>query len=196
MPSDLLMLAVRYLSNELPDDELAAFEDLLECDQAAREAVADAVALSLAVSRLPQSMGPERVLPLHRRRVGPGKVVALAAAACLLIALGLALTLGRGRGGGDAELAVVPVESSPAPPESVALAWSGLLESEDLELTAQNELPAWLDEPISLAAATAVGDGGLTASSTRDDELLPCWLVEAASLGESAALPGTGPREN
>ena len=41
--SELLLLAVRYVDDELSSDEMAAFESRLAQDQAAREAVALAV---------------------------------------------------------------------------------------------------------------------------------------------------------
>ena len=48
-PDDLSWLSFRYVAGELSGDELAAFEQRLEVDQAAREAVAEMVELTTAV---------------------------------------------------------------------------------------------------------------------------------------------------
>ena len=93
MPSDLLLLAVRYISNELPDDELAAFEGLLADDQAAREAVAEAVELTVAVSRLPATSLD--LLPMRPKRRVFSPIRLGLAAACLALAVGLALQYGQ-----------------------------------------------------------------------------------------------------
>jgi len=195
MSSDLLLLAIRYLSNELPDDELAAFENRLASDQSAREAVAEAVELTLAVSRLPATTGDTLTLPRRRwsRRVRLG--LAVAAAACLLVAVGLGISRVRVA---EPEAPEALVGLGPGQPASVALAWSGLVQADEADAAHQAELLVWPEDSIALALAAApvTGEGGGAGPSALEDELLPRWLVEAASLGETTGLPGTGTREN
>jgi anti-sigma factor RsiW len=189
MPSDLLLLAVRYISNELPDNERAAFESLLADDQAAREAVAEAVELSLAVSRLPATSLDLLPMPPQRRVF---RLVRLGlAAACLALATGLAVQYGRVV---DPEPANDLTVTRPNPPEAVAIAWSGLRQSGEIDLVSHSELLAWLDEPMASALPDLQSNGG----SAVDDELLPHWLLEAASLRDTPGPTGTGTgtREN
>jgi hypothetical protein len=77
---ELEWLAFRYISNELPADEVELFEQRLAHDQAAREAVAQAVQLSLAVAGAGGGVAPLR-RPAYRTIVRW-----LAAAAAVLIA--------------------------------------------------------------------------------------------------------------
>ncbi len=158
MPSDLDLLAVRYVANDLPDDELAAFESRLADDQAAREAVAAAVELTLAVAQLPAT-SLERLpfRPRPRVCVFPLGRVGLAAA-CLALAVGLALQYGWRTERNPVD---VPVVASSNPPEAVAIAWSGLRQSGELDLVSHSELLAWLDEPIALASADPQAPGRL-----------------------------------
>ncbi|SIN99570.1 hypothetical protein SAMN05444166_1959 [Singulisphaera sp. GP187] len=187
MPSDLLLLAVRYISNELPDEEMAAFERLLADDQAAREAVAEAVELTVAVSRLPATSFDQ--LPFRPRRRGFSPMRLGLAAACLGSVVGLALQYGHvadPRPANDSALA------HPNPPEAVAIAWSGLRQSGEVDLVSHSELLAWLDEPI----ASASPDFPTPSALALEDELLPHWLLEAASLREDSGTTRSGTREN
>src|SRR3954468_7171783 len=142
MTSDLLLLAVRYIAGELPDDELAAFESRLERDQAAREAVAQAVELAGAVAQLPPATADVSSMPRPRRL--PLRMAAVAAAACLVIAAGVVL---RARHETPASPQAPPVTAT-NPPGSVALAWSGLRQSGEIDVDTHSELLAWLDEPV------------------------------------------------
>lgn len=56
MMSDLNILAVQYALGELSGVDAASFEQRLETEQAAREALADAVLLMSAVRELPQEV--------------------------------------------------------------------------------------------------------------------------------------------
>jgi hypothetical protein len=185
MASDLFLLAVRYIAGELPDDELAAFESRLEHDQAAREAVAQAVELAGAVARLPAAT-PD-LLPTIPPRKRWQRVGALAAAACLAVAAGVVL---RPRHEPHPSPAI-PSAGAPAPAESVVLAWSGLRQSGEIDLVSHSELLAWLDEPAGppLADVLVPEPGGT------EEEGLPLWLLEATSLREPSPREG-GAREN
>lgn len=187
MPSDLLLVAVRYVANELPADELAAFESLLAHDQSAREAVAAAVELTVAVSSLPETSLD--LLPLHPKRRWLRPVQLGAVAACLAGAVGLALHFG---GAVEPEPAAVPPVASLDQPQQVALAWSGLRQTGEVDLVSHSELLAWLDEPIGSASPDLQPSG----SSAVEDELLPRWLLEATSLDEAPGLSEAGTREN
>src|SRR6478752_6220333 len=94
MASDLLLLAVRYIAGDMPDDELAVFECRLGHDQAAREAVAQAVELAGAFAQLP-SATPE-LLPIAGPRLRLKPMAIAAAAACLVIAAGVTFYSRRG----------------------------------------------------------------------------------------------------
>jgi hypothetical protein len=74
-PRDLEWLAFRYVAAELPDDERRWFEEVLAEDQAAREAVARAVELTISVdgslrgpsvTSSPQHMAHPVTLPPRR----------------------------------------------------------------------------------------------------------------------------------
>src|SRR5690348_17135160 len=88
MNSDLQTLALRYALGELGGADALAFESRLEVDQAAREALADAVILSSAVRQLPR---PARVASPARkpadRRSRVAAMLACAAAGLLLVVL-------------------------------------------------------------------------------------------------------------
>ncbi|WP_406700642.1 transposase [Singulisphaera sp. Ch08] len=189
MPSDLLLLAVRYISNELSDDEMAAFERLLADDQSAREAVAEAVELTLVVAQLPATTPDLLPLRAKRRLYRPMRLGL--AAACLGAVVGLTFQYGRFA---DPNPAVDPsiANANPNPPEAVAIAWSGLRQTGEIDLVSHTELLAWLDEPIASPSADLPSVG----ASALEDELLPRWLLEAASLRETPETSGAGTREN
>src|SRR5690349_1799740 len=117
MASDLLLLAIRYIACEMSEDELAAFEQRLEHDQAAREAVAQAVELAGAVAQLPGT-NADTLLMVRPRRPWR-RMASLAAAACVALAFGIAL-----RSRTPEPPPSVPTVAAPlAPSGSVALAW-------------------------------------------------------------------------
>ncbi len=92
--SDLNWLAFRYVSGEMPDAELATFEQNLAESQPAREAVAAAVLLAQAVALAADTAaGPQRELvtagPALRRPTWRGRLAwALAGAAASLLFVG------------------------------------------------------------------------------------------------------------
>jgi hypothetical protein len=85
MNTDLQTLAIRYALGELAGADALAFETRLETDQAAREALADAVILSSAVRQLPhpdRSTTPVRQPAARRSRIA---AMVTCAAACLMV---------------------------------------------------------------------------------------------------------------
>jgi anti-sigma factor RsiW len=174
--TDLCWLALRYVSGELDRDQAEAFERRLDQDQAAREAVAEAVALAGAIAALPPA-GPS-ILPMPKARRPFRAVVAilgLAAAACLA-------WLFAGPHG--------PPAPSPAPEDEVAagaikpsasvtLAWSKLQQEGAGEDVEANELLAW----NGAVPGTPEAEVASTAESEEaSDHGLPLWLLDAASL--------------
>jgi hypothetical protein len=83
--SDLAWTAFRYISNEMPADEAAAFELRLAADQESREEVARAVELTQTMARIPQSVPqPATVRPWRQRLswMTAGAAVCLAVMLC------------------------------------------------------------------------------------------------------------------
>lgn len=142
MGSDLMWLSFRYVTGELPEAEALAFEDRLAAEQAAREAVAEAVALVGSVASLPDST------PTSWRHSAWHPIRWTAGAAALAASLALAVALrDRDR----------PNRVS----DSVALAWSDLREPAQIDLgvegtdeAAASEVdtpPSWMFEAATLA---------------------------------------------
>jgi hypothetical protein len=168
--SEILWLAFRYVAGEMGPDEAESFEHRLDRDQAAREAVAQAVELAGAVAALRPESIPTLTLPRRRPlRIILG-LAALAAAACLSW---LAFTPRAGE----------PLAASPkvTPSATLTLAWS----------TLRQEREADKDETSALLAS----NDDLPALSESDDSVdsgLPLWLLDAASLAgrpDHAAAP-------
>jgi hypothetical protein len=147
---DLHWTAFLYISGDLPPDEASTFEDRLLDDQAARDAVADAVELAGALA----IVGPE--FRQRRRRIGRRVLigaVSLAAAACVALAIVPRLMPSRS-------------DRPDASASDLAIAWSSLradaepgpvaefVENEDeengVEPSTDRALPSWL-----LTAASA-----------------------------------------
>lgn len=156
---DLPWLAFRYVAGELDAAAAEAFERRLDEDQAAREAVAEAVSLLTTVEAAVSLPAPAYRL---RRRLTRWTLAAtgLAAAAGLLIGISL-LQGNRPRSSG-------PIN------ERVVLTWSNLI---------QDETEEWLSvvdehtiEPPPVVAVSSVPEAGETG------DVFPAWLLEAASL--------------
>lgn len=181
---DLFWLAFRYVAGEMDADESAAFEDRLAHDQTARESVADAVALTEAVTRAASTTTDRRPLRRSFGRKRLAAVLAMAAAVAIVSLVGY--------------LSTKPRESTPAvpthlgPEESVALAWSGLHQPDEGAAVAHVELMAWLDDPIAPGEPSAAPLDFTDA----DEESLSPWLLEAASLRAGTAPGGSGTLEN
>jgi anti-sigma factor RsiW len=176
--SDVCWLALRYVSGEMGPDEAEAFERRLDQDQAAREAVAEAVALAGAIAALSPADRVVLPSPLARR---PFRMVvgglALAAAASLAWML-----VGPNTWSSKAPVRVGEphvAAGTARPSVLVTLAWSEFRQEREAEESGANELP---DLPeADLAPPAEVDDAS--------DHGLPPWLLDAASL---AGRPGTG----
>lgn len=164
--SESAWLAIAYVCGELSAEEASAFEERLEHDQEAREALAEAVELAGAVAQLPPDL--DRVL-----RPRGGRVVTrlprwvLSAAAALVLAL-----LGSGafylmNGRADSQR-----RGSSA--TALALAWSGVHRDE----ANNDELLDWLEVPGAPEGLEVAGHDGVEAA----DGDVPDWMVAAAAL--------------
>jgi hypothetical protein len=183
--TELLLAAVRYYLDEMPDAERQAFEGLLDRDQRAREALAEAVELAQAIASFPPTAVGVR--PAGRR--GTRAAVRLLAAAAVLLAIGLGLWVQKGgdRGRQGADVAVAR-QAEPA----VALAWSGLRQTGAVDIVSHSDLVAWLEEAPAASEAEAIPGETLGP----DDSALPPWLLAAASLPPTAPVGTEVPREN
>jgi hypothetical protein len=159
---DLAWLAFQYVAGELTRPEHEAFEQRLDHDQSAREAVAQAVALVEALGTRP---APIR-FPIRR------VAAVLAMAACLLVGVGFWF-----------RPTSQPRSDSPgtSAPDSVAQTWSNLRQDAEAD---RHESLAWLDETS--------GDADAEEEADADLGVPPGWLLDAASLPNSspAASPG------
>ncbi|MDR3636510.1 MAG: hypothetical protein P4L84_22090 [Isosphaeraceae bacterium] len=179
--SELTWLAMSYVCGDLPAEDVAAFEQRLEQDQAAREAVALAVELAGAVAQLPPDQGPR----LRPRR--PPALAALPrwagiAAAVLLLALAA---------GGLTRLpeSVMKTRHPGAPSPGLALAWSGVHRDE----ADTDDLLDWLDVPSSSAEASYLA---AIDSSDAADAGIPDWMLEAALLNGGVPVDQPARKEN
>lgn len=181
--SELSWLALNYVCGELSADEAATFEQRLEHDQVAREAVAEAVELAGAFAQLPVS--DLDVLPLPRRLISRAVPRwAGLAAAVLLFAIGVRAFWLHSDGDAEARRFVVPTSA-------LALAWSGVHEGEAEAET--DNLLQWLDSP-SVASDTQYV-AALDASEATEAGV-PDWMLEAASLGGGQAAEQPVRKEN
>lgn len=183
--TDLLLAAVRYYLDDLSDVERQAFESLLDRDQRAREALAEAVELSLAIDAL----SPAAFSPRPARRWGAPVAVRLLAAAAVLLAAGLGLWA---QSHARRDRPPVDVAAAKRPEPAVALAWSGLRQTGAVDMVSNSELVAWLEESPAPSEADALPGESLGP----DDSALPAWMLSVASLPPTTE-PGTeSPREN
>ncbi len=202
---DLDWQAFRYISAEMPSDEVAQFEEQLSTDQRSRESVARAVELAeaLAVATADRSSGVDQwfAQPIRRAglawwaRVGWIGVGAAATLACVL--------LFRTTGGTDQSNATAreqsgkpaggPVVDDPQAVE-LALLWSHTrdetsLTSDDMASSGLAIAPFdALDESISAVRGDAAevpdstcGTDHLAESQTDPIEAAPTWLLAAVA---------------
>lgn len=187
-----LLLAIRYIDGELSGDEHSAFENRLAQDQGAREAVAEAVELSLCVARLSDASCDVRPLARVRRSGIQIHWKVLAAAACLFLALGLALLAGRRPLPVPSQVHVAAVPGRSA---EVAIAWSGLRQTGEVDLISRTELLAWLDDSSASPSSDLVGPGVSEGEGGEDGSLSP-WLLEVTRLHQPSSPTRSGLGEN
>ncbi len=162
---DLAWLAFQYVAGELTSLEHEAFEQRLDHDQSAREAVAQAVALVEALGTRPATVR----FPMRR----VAAMLAVAVAACLLVGVGSWFN-STGEPRSDAPGASTLASAS------VAQTWSNLRQDAEAD---RHELLAWLDEFSA--------DMESESESEADTGNPPGWLMDAASLPNgSATSPG------
>ena len=168
-PDDLHWDAFRYVSGALTAPESALFEERLDHDQGAREAVAAAVALVSVLARIDDP----RTIPISPPvRHVPRRLLTWAAsgvAASLLAVVASHFLAPRH----DAATGVTPARA-------VALTWSNLLRDEDPPA----ERLALLDDVPGASEFES------------DDRALPGWLVAAAVLHDSVPTAASARREN
>lgn len=167
---DLDWQSFRYVSDEMSEAEVSRFEALLGEQQAAREAVADAVALMYALDRLrpsPEVASPRRV---HRGWMQPA-VWLTAAAACLLAVF----------------LAVQSVRHDPHVPgveaaemDSLARAWTSTALSDTTGPLPNHSGESDLEFPETIAVFES--DEPIAVLSSEEDETTlapPQWMMAA-----------------
>jgi hypothetical protein len=175
--ADLHWRALRYVMGELGPDEAEAFERRLDEDQAAREAVAQAVELAGAIAAQ-EPAAPVLPLRLGSRRPVPTVIAGVALAAAAALAWFVVLP------GGPA--CRMPIRNDAAtgvfkPTETVTLAWSTLREECDIDQEPDDAgiLLAWNDELPPMELGEEASEPGP-----------PPWLLDAAALaGRSGPVP-------
>jgi hypothetical protein len=161
--SDLLLLAFRYVSGELPAQEAATFEERLAGDQDACEALADAVELCevVAIGAADSVMAPARSSRPSRRKAAAVLAGSLASVAAI-VAVGTQLA----DRGADREQRYAAHQAS-----SLLSMWRHLrnqegdgndrdLDEDGSNVEASDEIPDWM----FTALATTAGDEAIIPS--------------------------------
>lgn len=159
--ASLSWLAFQYVNEELSPLEAEAFEERLACDQAAREAVAEAVLLCQAVAA-----GEKVELPAQRRTwLWPASWAAVGAAACLAVSM---LIPPDSR---EPDQHAAQTSAADAASADLALIWaqSGVLD--------EMSLMEPVDEDLGLV-------GGVRELDPSVD--VPAWMLEALYGGEDS----------
>jgi len=179
--NDLRWRAFAYISEEMPVDDRAAFEELLAVDQTAREAVAEAVAFNATV-RAACTVEVASTNLATRKRF-PGPVWSLISCGAIGVSLCLLLVLFSSfRDPSDKPVA--PVASS-----ELAITWS------QLQGVSLDESLPWSDaaDPSAEEALLepSVDVASLADASLDADDLdTPSWMT-AALQGAAAQKPKT-----
>lgn len=167
MNEDLHWLAFRYVCGEMTPGEEESFEHRLAADQAAREAVAEAVELQGAI----RVVAADRV---RRRSWFRRRPVWIATAACLLLGFGL-LWLAANHGKTPDNTPEHPPQpnftQNDASPGKLAMTWAEIQRQADEEDVAARtpELPF-------------VAEAGLPGEEVLENEArVPAWMVLAFS---------------
>jgi anti-sigma factor RsiW len=163
--SETLLRAFRYVAGEMAPDEAESFEQCLDQDQEAREAVARAVELTGAIAALRPESIPTLILP-RRRPIGATlAIAALAAAACLSWLIFNPLSQAPGP---------EAVAHRAIPSATVTLAWSTLRQEREGDKDETGALVVANDDLPTFSESDEAADTGL-----------PLWLLDAASLAGS-----------
>jgi hypothetical protein len=174
---DLFWVAAQYAAGDLPESAVERFEEQLETDQAAREALAQAVALSQAVVQAEAT--PVAPVSIDRsRRFSMAAALAIAVAACIALTF-VALRLPNVDDAPQGEVAKAPTSDAQ---RQLAMAWvEGQVGDDEF---AANDDAQLVDDPM------------LTDEDMFDDEFpmptadpsAPDWLL--AALADAAPAEG------
>jgi hypothetical protein len=192
--TDVGWLAFQYVNDEMTADEAAAFEQRLADDQPAREAVAQAVLLTeaLSCSPLESAPTPATLQGASSRRPwwAAAAWAACGAAACLAVMLGARSW--------QADEIQPPLAHSRnlLTNEELALAWA----NSQIALLFQDQLLSGI-EPSDLAAGweDELGLAGSEPSRTSGDlepnVSVPAWMLEAVHGVQQTDVPLSAPEE-
>lgn len=162
---ELFWTAVQYASGDLADEAAAEFEQRLETDQSACEALARAVALAEAV-RQAEALPPVPTVAVRRSYAAVLGWAAVATAACLALAFAY-----------DRAPQEVPVAGASAGDAQLAAAW--LAGQDDVAIAAAE---------ATLSAVDEDDDFELPPLST--EPTAPDWLIAALADAESSPMRG------
>ena len=139
MSLDVNIVALQYALRELSVAETAAFETRLEHDQAAREALADAVVLMAAVQRLPRQTVTRSSTAKTSSRSRLLAVI-VGTAACLSMALVMRMTHRESAAIAADETTILQTWSDLGPDDGLAIDMDGIASTDD----AHAEIPDWM----------------------------------------------------
>ncbi|MGE3313653.1 MAG: hypothetical protein AB7O26_00970 [Planctomycetaceae bacterium] len=185
-PNDLDWTAFRYVSGELAGDELAAFETLLAENQAARDAVVDAVKVAGAVVMAESAVKPAlpRILPFGGSRAAALAWVRVETYLALAAVVGIAIVFWMQRPSEQDLAKVDPSRQGSA--ESV-------FDSRSSVLALWTEWSS-TEEPGSDESSEAVrgeSDSDVVSTDVDSDFEVPGWMIAALSPSN-----GTGPDDS
>lgn len=171
---DLRWSAFRYVAGEMPDDERALFELRLQSDDAACDAVEQAVEIGEAVRSVADG---RRVTRRSARedwsRSTAAWLAALAASILVLIYVGRSLFFAAPQGGDMVMPGIAsPAESGNGVETVVSLAWADLQRREEFESDALT--PSWTEPPEAAALDEMQSD-------MDDVQTPPQWLLTAVA---------------
>lgn len=169
---DLAWLAFRYVNGEMTSHQRSRFEERLAGDEAACDAVEQAVELSEALCRAAERRVARRPWGAVLRR-------GAAWAACLMVAGGVAWLAWQGprQRGGEPAPEVAQPSAGGASAAGVSLAWARLRDQESPD--DQDALPRWTTPADPLGQDPAAGPAELDATEAE----VPQWLLTAVSAG-------------
>jgi hypothetical protein len=176
---ELLLVAFRYAAGDMPAEEAQAFELRLADDQAARDALCQAVALGERLAEAGPVVAPSAEPVVTRKSAAwilqPLGWMAVGAAAAVLIASLIPVPSGLGGRRGQR---VTQPESPRSEPAVDALVWARL-QSSDQQTT--DELERWLDE----SDLVVVEDG----EDFADPAEMPSWVFATRGRNEDQEKP-------
>jgi hypothetical protein len=193
--TDVGWLAFQYVNDEMTAEQAAAFEQRLADDQPAREAVAQAVLLTEALSRGPFDLAPMPAPSQSAASRNPwwaaAAWAACGAAACLAVVLGA-----RSRQSTEIDPPLAHSRNV-LTSEDLALAWANsqfaLLSQDHLlsGLEAADLAAGWEDE-LGLVGSEPSRTGG----DLEQNVSVPTWMLEAIHGVQQTDVPLCAPEES